>query len=213
MKRILLIKLVTAMVMIIAFGKGINAQSGWQQVYSGSNMFMRDICFVPGTDGLWQTGWAISYEGDIVKTDDGCDTWTEISQTQSSSLAGISFADEDNGFIATLDNKILKSTDGSTTWSTVYNGSANFDKIAFKDVLNGVASGTAKLYTSDGGTTWLTGTGGSSYWDLDYASGDTYYGVNLGGDLGQSTDGGQTWSNIESLGQMAFKRIKSTSHT
>ena len=89
----------------------------WEEIYTGTGMFMRDICFVPGTDNLWQTGWAISYEGDIVKTTDGGDTWVEISQTISSSLAGISFADETTGYIATLDYKILKSTDGGTTWT------------------------------------------------------------------------------------------------
>lgn len=204
MKRKLLNKgllVLLAMIFIVSTAK---AQSGWEEVYSTSDVFMRDICFVPGSDGLWNTGWAIAYDGLVVKTTDGGDTWTEITQTESTALAGISFADEFIGFICTLDNKILKSTDGGLTWSQVYNGTVNFDKIEFKDATNGVASGTQKLYTSDGGATWQTGSGGGSYWYIDYASGDTYFGVNLGGSLGQSTDGGSTWADIESLGTLAF---------
>jgi len=204
MKKDLLIKIITVMVIALSFSTISNAQGGWEEVHSISGVFMRDICFVAGSDGAWNTGWAIAYDGDLVKTTDGGDTWTAITQSLSSALAGISFADENTGFICTLDNKILKSDDGGDTWTTVYNSSVNFDKIAFKDDQNGVASGTEKLYTSDGGTTWSTGTGGSSYWDLDYAGGNTYFGVNLAGSLGQTTDNGATWSNVESLGQMAF---------
>jgi len=181
-----------------------HAQSGWEEVYSTTDVFMRDICFVPGSDGLWNTGWAITFQGDVIKTTDGGDTWTEITQSESTSLSGISFADETTGYISTLDNKILKSLDGGLTWSEVYNGTVNFDKVEFKDALNGIASGTSVLYTTDGGNSWLVGSGGSSYWYIDYASGDTYYGVNLGGSLGRSTDGGENWSDIEDLDEMAF---------
>lgn len=206
MKRKLQIRIAALLVVIITIGNSLFAQTGWQEVYStdGTEAFMRDICFVPGTDGTWSTGWAVAYEGDIVKTEDGGDTWTEIEQNLSSQLAGISFSDQDTGYICTLDNKILKSIDGGATWSTIYNGTVNFDKIAFKDGLTGVASGTEKIYTTDGGATWTTGTGGSAYWDLDHAGGDTYYGVNLGGDLGKSGDGGATWTNVESLPVFAF---------
>ena len=204
MKRKITQKLIIAFFAILFGGMTANAQSAWVEVQSVTDVFPRDMCFVPGTNGLWQTGWMIAYSGEILKTEDGGDTWTEISQTESSQLAGISFADETTGFICTLDNKILKSDDGGTTWTTIYNGSVNFDKIAFANDLDGVASGTSKLYTSDGGTTWQTGTGGSTYWDLNYGSNDTYYGVNLGGSLGKSTDGGETWTDIESLGAFAF---------
>ena len=201
-KKITLRKLVILLVLLVA-GKFVVAQSGWEQVYTGSNQFLRDMVFVPGPDGLWQTGWVIAFEGDILKTTDGGDTWTTLSQNISTSLSAISFADQDTGYICTLDNKIIKTTDGGTTWTTVYNGSVNFDKIQFKDGHNGVALGTQKLYTSDGGATWSTGTGGSNYWDLDYAEGDTYFGAYLGGALGKSTDGGATWTDVASLGQMA----------
>ncbi|MEJ2594877.1 MAG: PKD domain-containing protein [bacterium] len=179
------------------------SQGGWETVYSADNEFIRDMCFVPGDDGLWQKGWAINAYGTILKTSDGGDTWTTITQTHSTLLGGITFADENTGYIATLDDKILKSTDGGDTWTVSYNGTSGFDKVAFKDANNGCIVGGQKLYTSDGGSNWNGSSGGSNYWDLDHAGGDEYYAVFLGGDLGYSDDGGQTWSNEESLGAMA----------
>ncbi len=179
------------------------SQGGWETVYSADNEFIRDMCFVPGENGQWQKGWAINAYGTILKTTDGGDTWTTITQTHSTLLGGISFADENTGYIATLDDKILKSTDGGDTWTVSFNGISGFDKVAFKDANNGCIVGGQKLYTSDGGSNWNTSSGGSNYWDLDHAAGDEYYAVFLGGDLGYSDDGGQTWSNEESLGQMA----------
>ena len=205
MKTRLLIEIIAMLVVIISLGKITNAQGGWEEVFSISDRFMRDICFVPGTDGAWNTGWAIAAEGEILKTTDGGETWTTYTQPYSSILGGISFADETTGFICTLDTyQVLKSTDGGETWSVVFTDIGGFDKIAFKDDQNGVVSGSYKHYTSDGGITWTEGTGGNSYWDMDYAGGDTYYGVYLGGSLGQTIDNGATWNNVESLGQMAF---------
>ena len=202
MRRRITIQLWSVLALMLLFNTGMKAQ--WEEVFTGSGYFMRDICFVPGSDGLWQEGWAIAYEGDIFKTTDGGDTWSTITQSFSTALAGIDFPNSDTGYICTLDNKILMSTDGGNNWSVSYNGSVNFDKIAFRDGLNGVASGTFKLYTNDGGTTWTTGSGGSSYWDLDHGSGDYYYGVNLGGSLGKTTDGGANWSDVGSLGVMCM---------
>lgn len=205
MKRGYLQKLVTIVAALMVFSVSSIGQNGWQQVFFAENVFMRDICFVPGADGAWQTGWAIAAEGYIYKTTDGGTTWTTYTQNHSTILGGISFADENTGYICTLDTyQILKSTDGGETWTVSYTGTEGFDKIAFKDTQNGVASGTFKVYTSDGGATWQDGTGGNSYWDMDYAGGNTYYGVYLGGNLGKSTDNGATWSNVESLDQMAF---------
>ena len=120
------------------------AQNGdWEEVYTGSEEFIRDICFVPGADGLWQTGWGITGypESLIIKTTDGGDTWIEITQTFSTLLASISFADENTGYICTLksgtenpEGLIMKSTDGGLTWFQVYGSEdATFDKIKFKD--------------------------------------------------------------------------------
>ena len=179
------------------------AQGPWVEVYAEDNQFIRDMCFVEGTDGLWQTGWAINFEGDVLKTTDGGDTWTTYTQSHSVMLGGITFVDENTGYITTLDNFVLKSTDGGETWSKNYTGSGGFDKPAFKDASNGCIVGSDRFYTNDGGTTWLNSTGGSNYWDLDHAEGDEYYGVFLGGDLGYTSNGGQTWSNVGSLGALA----------
>ena len=118
--------------------------------------FIRDICFVAGDDGLWQTGWGITGypESLIIKTTDGGDTWIEITQNFSTLLASISFADENTGYICTLksgtenpEGLIMKSTDGGLTWTQVYGSEdATFDKVKFKDAQNGIVTGYPSLY-------------------------------------------------------------------
>jgi len=211
MKKRLLLKMIAFAVIIFTIGKSSQAQtSEWELVFTESEEFIRDICFVPGDDGLWQTGWGITGypESNIIKTTDGGDTWIEIEQSFSTLLASISFADEDTGYICTLQGGgtagfILKSTDGGLTWSAIRNVTdESFDKIRFKDPQNGVVTGYPSLYTSDGGITWTESELPEEwdlYWETGYAGANTYYGVELGGDVGKTTDGGENWTKIHSF--------------
>ena len=195
---------------LILLGSSINGQGDWELVYSESEEFIRDICFVPGEDGMWQTGWGITGypESNIIKTTDGGDTWIEIEQEFTNLLASISFADEDTGFIATLKGGnpkglIMKSVDGGETWFEVFSGEdESFDNIVFKDAQNGMVMGINSYYTRDGGTTWLESNTPENFWVNDYAGGDTYYGVNLNGEVGKTTDGGENWSIVHDMDVM-----------
>jgi len=205
MKKRLFINFIAILVMIIVAGKTANAQSGWEMVYneSGSGTTIKGICFVPGANNDWQTGWAAQYKGTILKTTNGGDTWTSYSQSYSSQVWGLSFVDENTGYICGIDGKVVKTTDGGITWSVVFNNSAyQFNKVAFKDASKGVATGyPSDIYTTDGGTTWTDATGGTDYWGLDYADGDTYYAVKgFSGEVGRTEDNGQTWSSIYTTG-------------
>ena len=190
-------------------GKQISAQSGWEMVYSetGFGAIIKEICFVPGSDSLWNTGWAVQYKGTILKTTDGGDTWTAFNQTYSSNLWGISFVDENIGYVCDLDGQILKSYDGGESWTRVYNNpDHNFAKIEFKDADNGIAIGAVQhVYTNDGGETWSQSTGGSDYWRCDYTDGDTYFAVEaVNGNVGKTTDNGATWTDVYTTPAMAM---------
>jgi photosystem II stability/assembly factor-like uncharacterized protein len=181
--------------LMIFISLNLSAQSGWELVYS-SDAWFYDMSFVAGSDGTWQTGWVITTDAEILKTTDGGDTWTVITQSETTLLNGICFVDENIGYVSSAQGKILKSTDGGLNWTTVYTGSW-FGQIAFKDALNGsVAGNPNNMYTNDGGTTWYNATGPESYGRMDYASGDTYYGSGiLAAAFGKSTDNGENWTN------------------
>ena len=205
MKKGLFINLTAILIMVIFSAQAVMAQSGWEMVYSetASSKTIKGFSFVPGANNDWQTGWAAQFDGTILKTTDGGDTWTAYTQSYSSQVWGISFVDENTGYICGLGGKIMKSTDGGVTWTLVFNTSGYaFNKIMFKDANNGVATGyPSDVYTSDGGTTWTDATGGTDYWGLDYADGDTYYAVKgFTGEVGRTTDNGQSWSSIHSTG-------------
>ena len=185
-----------------------NAQSGWEKVLAeDSPVFFTSIWFVEGEDGDWKTGWVTDYYGDIYKTTDGGETWTVYSQSFSESLSTIHFVNEDIGYLCTYnageaEGKILKSTDGGETWTEqISDQSYWFSSIVFKDASNGIVSGNPNMYTNDGGTTWTiaspSGDDNYYYGYADYASGDTYFAVELwNGRVGKSTDNGATWTNI-----------------
>ena len=205
MKKRLFINFIAILVMLFVAGKTVQAQSGWEMVYNeiGSGTIIKGFSFVPGANNDWQTGWAAQFKGTILKTTDGGDTWTSQSQSYSTQVWGISFVDENTGYICGLDGKIVKTTDGGSSWSEVFNTSGyQFNKVFFKDANNGVATGYPNdVYTTDGGTTWTVASGGTDYWGLDYADGDTYYAVKgFSGEVGRTTDNGQTWSSIYTTG-------------
>lgn len=181
----------------------LSAQSGWQQVYTGSDN-VRDMSFVAGDDNSWGTGWILTTSSNLLKTTNGGDTWTLITQSEATAVNGICFVDENIGFMSSANGVIIKSIDGGVTWTTVYENSNDwFGQLAFKDTLNGVVSGDPDKYTSDGGVTWNDGTYTTNYDRVDYASGDTYFSCGLlAGKIGKSDDNGASWTDVKSTSQL-----------
>ena len=192
--------LLALVLLVIITGQNSIAQGNWELLFEETSELgnIKGICFVPGPDYSWDHGWAVQAKGTILKTTDGGDTWSEETQSYSTALWGIDFVNEDLGFVCGSDGKILKTEDGGVTWSVALsNGGYFFQKIKFKDSMNGVVVGIPNMYTNDGGETWNFSTGASSaYWGLDHAGGGTYYGVEAwSGAVGKTTDNGETWSD------------------
>jgi len=172
-------------------------QKAWQLCNTSGNVgFLKDICFVE--DGNWTIGYAISYEGDLLKTSDSGNIWI-VSSTGYSMLTGVSFISEQTGYISLLgSNSVIKTIDGGQAWTVSLNDPIGFDRVTFKDTANGIATSTNYTkYTGDGGQNWSMATQDYGYWDLDYAGGDTYFGCSLlPGTVGKSTDNGATWTTV-----------------
>lgn len=212
--------------LVFLFNCSLQAQLQWRPLASAinniDNQRFDDIFFL--NDNL---GWAANgaYAA-VYKTTDGGATWT--TQVTEQSLGGnyyfrnIKFLDENNGFLGTLNNLFLKTTDGGTNWVPVTNVPNNPPAICGLDIVGpntiygcgAYFSPAFIIKSTDGGATW-TSTDMSAYAtalveiqfldeNVGYASGSDA----TGGIILKTIDGGATWTNIYSsniVGEYVWK--------
>jgi photosystem II stability/assembly factor-like uncharacterized protein len=182
-------KIIIFVISIISIS-GLNAQ--WTQLILGTNANFQDIC-VSLTDNNYIF---VAGGEEMFKSTDEGDSWTEMSQSFTTTLWGISFPTNNIGYVCSNDGYVLKTTDGGNSWSvSLQLSSGGFDRVSFKDAMNGIASGTAIYTTSDGGANW-TKTQDNGYWGLDYAEGDVYYANSLT-QIKKTLDNGATWTGLK----------------
>jgi photosystem II stability/assembly factor-like uncharacterized protein len=102
---------------------------------------------------------AVGTRGIVLLSEDGGDTWTQVSVPTRSMLTGVYFHDRQRGWAVGHDAVILRTTDGGQNWERV-----NFDPdretplfdVWFADADNGLAIGAYGLVyrTTDGGQSW-----------------------------------------------------------
>ncbi len=100
---------------------------------------------------------AVGERGAIIRSNDSGQTWQLLPSPTRATLTGISFADNNQGWIVGHDGLILATHDGGNTWTPQLNNPA----LSFLDVLalddhRAVAIGSfgSCFTTDDGGTTW-----------------------------------------------------------
>ena len=182
-------KLFTITLLLFAFTQ-INAQ-GWTQLTLGTNANFQDIC-VSMTDNNYVY---VAGEDKIFKSTDAGDTWTELSQSITTTLWGITFPTNNIGYACSTDGYIIKTTDGGNNWVSLGQIASGFDRIVFKDINNGIASGAGTYITSDGGDNW-TKTSDDGGWGLDYGLGDTYFKTTQT-KATKTSDNGQSWFGLK----------------
>lgn len=205
--------LVALAALIFIFPTDGFAQS-WQTLNANSlNWRFEDMHFID-TD----IGWAVDGGGQILKTTDGGQTWTQQYFNANHYFRSLEFYNDQIGFAGTLSNsgsngELLRTTDGGETWTNI---TTNFPVsivgicgIAIADentiFISGVFYGFAYIMKSlDQGNSW-------EYTDMgNYANGlvDIYFkDPNNGWAVGQSpqanglravilgtTNGGNTWN-------------------
>jgi photosystem II stability/assembly factor-like uncharacterized protein len=148
------------------------------------------------------TGYAVGSGGEMIKTYNAGNSWTDISTGTSYYLSSVFFTNTNNGYITgstgTGQGVLLKTNDGGATWITQLNSFPDFlNCVCFPDKSWGLVSGGkgTLLTTSNGGSNWTISSLNpnlnlNSVYFTDTASGTV---VGEKGLILSTKDGGKNW--------------------
>jgi photosystem II stability/assembly factor-like uncharacterized protein len=171
----------------------------WFPLSSGTNERIRSIHF-PDIN----TGYAVGFNGMVLKTSDGGSTWTQIlSGTSTDWYYSVYFTDSLTGYVAGDKvwqcGVILKTVDGGITWNSFNSNAKYLTSIFFVDANNGYAVGdTTILKTTNAGSTWTTLISGVNevLRTVYFPDLDTGYIVGNAGTILKTTNGGANWIDL-----------------
>ncbi len=157
-------------------------------------------------------GYAAGWNSDILYTDDGGDTWTEISVgTNIWYYTDIEFWDEDNGVISAQLNsgssQVWVTDDAGESWTAATGISIGIIDMAYADENTVYAVGSEEdiIKSTDGGLTWSLNHDGSDP-DNDPLLGVHFYNASFGcaggmdGKIKVTTNGGSSWTTSQIAG-------------
>ncbi|ROL61682.1 choice-of-anchor D domain-containing protein [Bacteroidetes/Chlorobi group bacterium ChocPot_Mid] len=183
----------------------------WEKVVSIPQPYLSnywlDVYFLPSNPSY---GWICGFNGRIIRTTDGGNTWLGSTINGANHLESIHFPSVNIGYTSGLDG-IFKSTDGGASWFDVTPPSATATMWGcyFLDNNNGFVIGGGCLgnqefwKTTDGGNSWSVFVGtlpNSGLTDLIVYSmfGQGY--ASSSGWIWETLDGGNTWTPLSNTG-------------
>ena len=171
----------------------LDGGKNWIKQTSKSRGRLTDIKFY--SENL---GFAIGWYKKLFRTDNGGETWSELSL--SSSCNEIYILDTNNVYLAASGAKLLKSSDSGLTWDEIETNFKSWFKISsiyFEDSLNGLIIGDHGSInsTKDGGQNWESISSGWSNRLNSIQFLDNDFGITVGqeGEFRKTTNGGITW--------------------
>ncbi|HWY33465.1 MAG TPA: YCF48-related protein [Nitrosopumilaceae archaeon] len=185
----------------------------WNNLSSGTLNWLRGVWFTHV-----DTGFAIGYNGTILKTTDGGLSWNLQTSNLTNNLQGIFFINSLTGWVVGDSGTILKTSNGGLNWiKQTSTTTAILHKPFFVDPNNGYIAGEGGtcLKTVNGGLTWsnLTVTTGNGKVSLFFNNLNVGYvsGLGFSDAIIKTTNGGSTWANIYTNNIEEFSSIYFTS--
>jgi photosystem II stability/assembly factor-like uncharacterized protein len=116
-------------------------------------------------------------------------------------MLDLQFIDDNTGFITTSNGKLIKTTDGGTSWSVqLVKANTALNRCYFVTAQTGwvVGANGLMMKTINGGQSWITqNTGSTATWNGSYfLSAQEGYVVGTQGTLAKTSDGGNSWVSI-----------------
>ncbi|NQT61839.1 MAG: T9SS type A sorting domain-containing protein, partial [Candidatus Marinimicrobia bacterium] len=176
-----------------AYGKTTDGGASWDSYYFNSITDpLYDVKFVDENIGT-----AVGYNGRILRTTNGAESWSNQATPTSNNLRVVDFTDANTGTAVGDYGTIVRTTNGGASWDIQQSGTnEQLRGVAFIDENNGriVGRNGTILKTTDGGTTWEIQPVGTNEDLFSVSFVDENYGNIVGGRgiILRTTDGGIT---------------------
>ena len=182
--------------------------NAWNAQTSGTTEGLEEIHFINSS-----TGWAVGYNGTILKTTDGGDTWVTKNSGVTSTLRDVFFIDASNGWtVSQIDGRILKTEDGGESWATKASLGVTLIGVHFIDANTGwvVGAGGTIRKTTNGGDSWSSQNNGTeNHFDVHFIDANTgWIAGNAGGNIKKTTNGGTSWTTQTPASPPDFYQIQ-----
>ncbi|MFH6768148.1 YCF48-related protein [Gaetbulibacter aquiaggeris] len=188
----------------INYYKTTDFGDNWSYISSVNHFtYCSGFYFVNENIGYSIGGGTNSPSGDVFKTTDGGNTWSQLNIYVDEGLSSVFFIDENVGFISGGFNqkKVMKTINGGSTWTQVE--SISFGQIQFINNQIGYAHrvgySNGRMYkTTDGGNTWnISIEVDEEINAFHFVNENNGYFVGDQGLIYKTNDGGTNWEELE----------------
>jgi len=149
------------------------------------------------------TALGCSYEGKVIKTTDGGDTWYTVPTGTNVTLSKVFFRDSLNGWITGFYGTILRTTDGGESWVKTEHNLGTLQTVFFINKNVGWVGSDNLYYTQNGGQNWyLSQNISETVTDIQFI--DSLKGwCSTRTGVYQSNNGGISWVKIMNMPEIA----------
>jgi photosystem II stability/assembly factor-like uncharacterized protein len=153
-----------------------------------------------------KTGWVGGESGQILKTTDGGQTWTNQASGTTENIFRIAVIDPQTAYASGSNGVLMGTADGGAHWQVQkLKSGLIFLDIAFADAQNGWTVGEFEtiMHTADGGKTWTPQMGGKranfklpALFAVRFSDAQHGWVAGQGGTLLRTDNGGATWQPV-----------------